>query len=289
LCPSNLFQLRAEALCEYDAAHLHAKNDEEACSGSLSHSILIRYRFCFLSWFLLGFGSASFHATQTLWGEIFDEVAMVVAIAATCLALSDIHPLTAGRRGILFYSGFLFFVCSSSLAYVYLQYHAFFSISFLITATVVILLLSTLPVLANRGPNKVYIRDSTISSEETNPDWRSSLFALPLRTTLRLAVALSLIAYGLWHFDQACVHSRWETPSDSIYELYWWHWCHPLWHLLTAAGLFFVLSSVIQARIQTVQSGLKRRPGTGSFITSTKSVREALLVSLGVPITHKSL
>ena len=247
--------------------------------------LIHRYYICFVSWCILGFGSATFHATQTLWGEVFDEVGMVISIAAACLTLYGVHPLTVGRRGAHFYSVFILFITGSSIAYINLQYHPFFAICFMASVTVVILLVSTLPVLAD----KLYLTNPDDSWKQTNSKLDPPFLRIPLRASLRLSVALALSGYASWHVDQACVHGEWPAPSEDAYELYWWYWSHPLWHVLTAGGMFFLMYAVIQARIETVRSGLKRRPGTGSFLTTTKSVREALLISMGLPIKIRKL
>jgi hypothetical protein len=244
-------------------------------------SLLLRYQVCISSWFFLGFGSAAFHATQSGWGEILDEVGMVVAIGTSCLALQDVHPLTAGRRGAWFYTLFMLFVIGSSLTYINFMSHPLFAICFITSVLVVLLVIASLPVLANRGASKLYIEEPQTQPDCLFRDTKSFWGRFTLRESLRMSVTLALCGYGIWHIDQACVYGEWPSPENTAYELCWYYWSHPLWHLLTAGGMFFLLHSIILARIETARSGLKRRLGTGSFITSEKSVGKALLISLG--------
>lgn len=239
-----------------------------------------RYSFTLLSWVFLGFGSAAFHATQTTWGEFWDEFGMVIAIASTAFALFDVHPLTTGRRGALFYGIFSLSILFFSLAYLHLMYHPFFAVCFITSVLVVILLVATMPVLVNKGAVKAYVEETPGNVNMLNRGAVGFSVRVPLLQAIRLSVALALSGYGIWHIDQACVHGKWAVAPDGLYEYHWWMWSHPLWHLLTAAGQFFLLHSVIQCRVDTARSGLKRRPETGSFIVRTNSVKEALLVSL---------
>lgn len=163
-----------------------------------------RYYICLASWFFLGFGSAAFHATQTGWGELLDEVGMVMSIATTCIALYDVHPLTAGKRGMVFYTSFMLFTLGSSLAYINLMYHPFFAVCFITSVLVVVLLIATLPVLAHRCSRKLYAEDQERDPISLPTEILSLLARFPLRASLRLSVVLTLMGYLIWHVDQRC-------------------------------------------------------------------------------------
>ena len=245
-----------------------------------------RYWFSGIAWFCLGFGSASFHATQTSWGELLDELGMILASTSSCFALHDVHPLTTSRRGASFYLFFTIFTIVSSVAYAQAMYHPLFSLSFLVSIVTQVLLVASVPASVNEGPNKLYLEDKNLEPQDVAADAASvgsSLYPLSVRKSIRYAGFLALSGWGVWHVDQMCVHNNWPQPSEHPYELYWYYWMHPMWHILTAAALVFFLHSIIKARIDTVRSSLMRRSTTGSFVPKT-SIQEAVLVSLGIPV-----
>ena len=251
--------------------------------------VLPRYLINLCCWFMLGFGSAAFHGTQTTWGEFVDEVFMVLSIASTSYCLHDIHPLTTGRRGMFFYGIFTAFVTSFSLVYMHVMYHPFFALCFLTTSLIVIALIETLPIVANSRPIKAYAEHS---KEEIIPEPEVKGLVLkryPFYFTLRLGVGTALAGYAIWHIDQACVRQKWEPPSHLIYELNLYLWAHSVWHVLTAVGIFFLIQATILARVKTARSGLIRRPGTGSFIPISPENKLALMVSLGTTVATKKL
>lgn len=245
-------------------------------------SIAIRYSIAFTCWFLLGIGSALFHATQTGWGEFLDEIGMVASVTASCFTLQNVHPLTTSRRGSSFYIVFSAFVLLTSIVYAQLMYHPFFTASFFVTSGIQYLLLATLPVSANRGKKKLYrevpLSDATIQG--IPPSFATSA-SRSLASSGRLSFILSVVALAIWHVDQLCVHEAWPIPSGT-YEIYWYYWTHPLWHVLTAMSLYFFLETLVNARVETNLSRLARKTGTGSFITVSRCMKRTILHSLGL-------
>ena len=164
----------------------------------------------------MGFGSAAFHCTQTWTGELLDELGMYVASLLTCFTLRDVHPLTTGRKGALLYSLVSIFGLTIWWIYMEIMHHPFFSVCFIISVFLTVYLLATLPVKHSRSTS-----------------------------SLVCGVALSLMGYGIWVFDQVCVQGMWEHESEYPYELVWYYWSHPAWHVLTALGVHFLLESII--------------------------------------------
>ena len=51
----------------------------------------------------IGLGSALLHGTQTWWGELADEISMLVGALSFLFCQEDLHPLTSGSRRFWFY------------------------------------------------------------------------------------------------------------------------------------------------------------------------------------------
>ena len=53
--------------------------------------VVWRYKLCAFCWIMLGFGSAAFHAFQTLWAEMWDEIGMLFSILSLSYCLIDLQ------------------------------------------------------------------------------------------------------------------------------------------------------------------------------------------------------
>jgi len=171
-----------------------------------------------ISWVLLGVGSFIFHATQTGWGELIDELGMISVSTSTCYSLRGTHFLTTGRFGVYFYSSFFGIVCICMTIYFLSGSHTFFSIVFICSSVVSVALLNT-------SPSKGSIKQSR---------------------KLRAGVIFAIVGYGIWHVDQACVHAKW-SPSYESYEWELQYWSHPLWHILTAFAADSFISTLVHS------------------------------------------
>lgn len=196
----------------------YMKLQQLKCSKNAdTDSLLIRrLQIMTLSWVLLGAGSFVFHATQSGWGELLDELGMISVSASTCYALRDFHPLTTGNIGLLFYVLYFKVIGLCMGLYLVSGSHPFFSIVFIASSLVSVYLMGTAP-----------SKRSEMQTEK-----------------LREGVFYALLGYGIWHIDQACVAGDW-LPSYRSYEWELQYWSHPIWHILTSiAGHSFIAAVV---------------------------------------------
>ena len=249
-----------------------------------------RFMLCATSWFALGLGSAAFHALQTVWAELWDEIGMLVATLSISFCLFDLHPLTTSRKANWFYGSLILLTVSTILVYVQIMYHPFFATCFMISALIPLFISLTLPINLNMGPVKLYhekhIRETraAISARENASktiDSMSVFGSMKRNTSLLLGIGISIVGYGIWHIDQKCVRDDWKPSEHGMYELDWFYWCHPLWHVCTALGSLFFFDAMSKVRVESYHSSLLRRDGTGSFI-SVFSVASSLKLLLGI-------
>jgi hypothetical protein len=262
---------------------------KESLPESFPENVVLRYRMCALSWFMLGFGSAAFHAFQTIWAELWDEIGMMVAIVSISYGLVDLHPLTTSRRASWFYASLLTFVSISAGIYIKIMHHPFFAASFMIAAIVPTILVITLPINLNKSV-KLYdevqqrvTRSATSAREEMLRQMKSmSAFGgLSMNGSTWVGISLALLGYAIWHIDQRCVHDKWQPGDAYFYELDWFYWTHPFWHVSTAISTLFFFDSMLKVRVEYFVSPLLRRDLTGSFITRFSFV-SAMKVMVGV-------
>lgn len=206
---------------------------------------------------------------------------MILASSSCCFSLADMHPLTTSRIGAYFYFFFSLLTIFSSVVYVNLASHAFFSVYFIASLVIQVLLVASLPVTVRKFNKRVYFEEKHPEEEEkvTLVDqYRESFSLLDVQSWLRLGFFSAVTGYAIWHVDQRCVHEGWHVPSDYPYEMYWFYWAHPLWHFLTAAGAACFMKAIFFARIETFQSPLLRRIKTGSFVMKT-TIPKAMIQS----------
>jgi hypothetical protein len=182
----------------------------QAISKTKGHPIIPlvvrRIRIACLSWVLLALGSFIFHASQTAWGELVDELGMMSVSCSMCYALRGRHPVTAGISGLVFYFIFFGVVFASMMIYIMCGYHPFFASVFIITSLVSVILLKTMP--------------------HSNVEFTQRIHK---------GVVHAITGYCIWHIDQVCVSRKWSV-GHTAYEWELQYWSHPIWHLLTASA-----------------------------------------------------
>mmetsp|Transcript_4043 Transcript_4043/g.5395 ORF Transcript_4043/g.5395 Transcript_4043/m.5395 type:complete len:285 (+) Transcript_4043:264-1118(+) len=94
------------------------------------------YPALFLTLALIGIGSTIFHGTMRWWGELWDELPMLLLGLFYVVSLSGCHSVTTGTKGVYFYSALLAFLFAMVVAYVKFKVYEIFLHSF----TVLILL-----------------------------------------------------------------------------------------------------------------------------------------------------
>jgi hypothetical protein len=238
-------------------------------------AVVWRYKLCAACWFILGFGSAAFHAFQTLWAELWDEIGMLVSILALSYCMIDLHPLTTSKRANWFYGTLFLAVLGALLLYIQLMYHPFFAATFIIAAFVPLLLSWTLPMNMNKSTVKFYEESTRGPSRATRTAKDSakkisnslSLFgSMGMNSGVTIGILISLIGYAVWHIDQKCLTANWKPSNPEIYELDYFYWAHPFWHVATAAGSMFIFDAMLKVRVDAFKSPLVRKPETGSFV-----------------------
>jgi len=228
-----------------------------------------------ISWFLTGIGSAAFHGTQTWWAEVLDEAGMLAGSTSSSFALYDLHPLTTGVRGAIFYRAFGAYIVISSLIYLVTNIHELFAVCYILSLLVLVLLSATIPVNLKMYASKMHSEDSTGMSKIQGLLKAGPRAGIP-------AALVSLGGYILWHVDQMCVRENWSILPDHPYEAYWYHWTHSAWHALTAIGIHIFCYGAISARLHISKSALVMRPDTKSLV-SLKPLKDVSRVSLGIP------
>ena len=249
---------------------------QKALPDCFPSGVVWRYKLCAMCWFVLGLGSAAFHAIQTLWAEMWDEIGMLLSILSISYCLFDLHPLTTSKRANWFYGALLSFVAATLAIYIQIMYHPFFATMFILAAIVPAVLVITLPMNVNKGATKLY-HESTLAPKRAVVAARelvhkksaslSPFGRLTMNHGVLLGILSCVVGYAIWHIDQKCVTGGW-TPTDlNMYELDWFYWSHPFWHLATALGSIFFFDSMLKARVESFTSPLMRRARTGSFLS----------------------
>ena len=237
--------------------------------------VIWRYRLCALSWQILGFGSAAFHAYQTVPTELWDEIGMFLVSFTTSFGLFDLHPLTTSRKASWFYGALTLFVITTILIYVNIMYHPFFAMMFMVSVLIPVTIGATLPMNMNRGRVKLYKEKDEVEQKaiKSTRDVAVQLAAsisptgtMAAGQDLTYCVICALVGYTIWHIDQKCVRDHWAPQDVNYYEFNWFYWCHPAWHTLTALGAAFACDAMLKIRVESFLSPLLRRDGTGSFV-----------------------
>jgi hypothetical protein len=241
-----------------------------------NRGVVWRQRLCGICWILLGLGSAAFHATQTVWAELWDEIAMFASVLSVNFCLFDMHPLTTSRRAVWFYGALLLFTALTVGVYVQIQFHPFFAACFMVSALVPLALSATLPIDINGGKVKLYEEKPLRVTRATDAARLSALATIagisilgPMERTRSIWVGaiVSVVGYTIWHIDQRCVKDHWPTLHPELYELDWYYWAHPMWHVCTSVAVVFFLDAICKLRLESFFSPLARRLETGSFIS----------------------
>ena len=247
----------------------------QALPECFTSGVVWKYRLCAACWFILGLGSAAFHAFQTLWAELWDEIGMLVSILGLSYCLIDLHPLTTSKRANWFYGTLLLSVLGALLLYIQLMYHPFFAATFIVAAFVPLLLSWTLPMNLNRTAVKYYEEHQRGQSRAARSAKEGAMKAcysmspfgsLNMNRGVLIGILISLIGYVIWHLDQKCLHENWQPSNPVLYELDYFYWAHPFWHVATASGSLFFFDAMLKVRVDAFKSPLVRKPGTGSFV-----------------------
>ena len=249
---------------------------QKALPECFSANLVWRFRASAFAWFVLGLGSAAFHAFQTLWAELWDEIGMLMAILSVSYCLFDLHPLTTSYRANWFYGSLVLFMAAALTVYIQIMYHPFFALCFIVSALIPALITLTLPMRMNNGTGlKLYKEDSGPPSRAVKASKALILqkgFALSpfgemgVDKLVKRGIFTAILGYAIWHIDQKCVSEGWKHNSSLAYESTWYYWSHPLWHSLTAIAVVFIFDAMLKIRIESYISPLVRRAGTGSFI-----------------------
>lgn len=258
--------------------------------------IVRRYKLCALAWFVLGLGSAAFHALQTIWAELWDEIGMLVSILGLSVCLFDLHPWTTSKRANWFYGSLGLSVFVALMVYIQIMYHPFFAATFIVSALVPAGLLITLPLNVNRGAIKLYqetVRrssragDAALESVTQTSNSLSPFGSLNMNKATLIGIAFALAGYAIWHVDQLCVAESWKPSAHGWYELDWFYWTHPFWHVATACSSLFFFDAMLKVRVETFKSPLLRKALTGSFVPIF-SFGSSVKVFLGMHASKRS-
>eukprot|EP00466_Bigelowiella_natans_P015386 jgi/Bigna1/89336/estExt_fgenesh1_pg.C_470091 len=93
---------------------------------------------------LIGIGSTIFHGTMRWWGELWDELPMLLLGLLYLVSLAGCHSVTTGTKGVYFYSAIITFLIAVVVAYVKFKVYEIFLHSF----TVLILLALAITILS---------------------------------------------------------------------------------------------------------------------------------------------
>jgi dihydroceramidase len=224
----------------------------------LSTDDQIAFIFCGLSFFVLGFGSALLHATQTLWGELIDEISMLCAMLSLVWCQKSIHPLTSGSRRYLFMTVCTIASVVATAVYIKILYHNFFaSVFFCISAISVFVFLSA----------PIYTESEEFIAMSPTKSKQGQSPAYGIQKYLMVAMVSMGTAFASWLVDQACVRQDWppHDPTNGRYEFSWYYWCHPLWHIGSGIAAWYMLQSLIKTRVETALACFARTR-SGQFI-----------------------
>lgn len=205
-----------------------------------------RLYFNLVSWIILAIGSASFHATQSLWGELLDEIGMMMASYSTCLLLNDMHNLTSGYKACIFYAIYMVLLIAVTGLYIYIENHVFFSTCFILSISVSVVLLCSR--FRNEGPIS-YPFEWAVSESAMAGLVLHRLDYLPVSIANLLGCTTLILGMAIWLIDQECVRQDWSPPNSYVYEMQWHYWSHSIWHLMSACGVFFFMQAIARARI----------------------------------------
>ena len=229
----------------YQSNKFHVSYPEIFNSG-----VICAHRLFAISWVILGFGSASFHAFQTIPTELWDEIGMFIVTFMTSVCMYNLHPITSGQSAYWFYGSYMIFVLTCVFVYIGIKNHEFFVLMFLVSVLVPLVIGATLP--------------DPFSTAEESISQRTKVQSLVLRLTeddsfaghltsaqnVARATTIALIGYVAWQTDQHCVKSGWAPTNAQLYELDWYYWCHPLWHILTAVASLFGCDALLKVRVE---------------------------------------
>ena len=204
-----------------------------------------------ISWLVLGLGSASFHAFQTIPTELWDEIAMFVVTFLTSACMCDIHPITSGNSAYWFYGSYILFVLASIFVYIELMNHEFFVLMFLISVLIPLVIGATLPESIPNAEQALSYRDRVRSIVLDLTESHSFVGQLVSAQNVTRAVTIAIIGYVAWQTDQHCVRSDWGPTNPQLYELDWYYWCHPIWHTLTAVAAVFGCDALLKVRMES--------------------------------------
>ena len=203
-----------------------------------------------ISWLVLGFGSASFHAFQTFPAELWDEIGMFVVTFMTSVCMYNLHPVTSGHSAYWFYGLYMLFVLTCIFVYIGIANHQFFVLMFLVSVLIPLVIGATLPDPFSSAEEETLQRREVQSLVLKLTEEESILGHLPSAQNVFRATVTAVIGYVAWQTDQHCVRYGWTSTNPQLYELDWYYWCHPMWHILTAIASIFGCDALLRVRVE---------------------------------------
>lgn len=200
-----------------------------------------------ITWLILGLGSASFHAFQTIPSELWDEIGMFIVTFWTSLCMYGLHPVTSGTSALWFYGAYIIFVLTTIFVYIEIMNHQFFVLMFLISVLIPLVIGASLPTTEHTDSQRSKLQSLVLDLTEVH----SFLGRLTSAQTVRCSVTLALVGYIAWQTDQHCVKSGWAPSNPQLYELDWYYWCHPIWHTLTAIASMIGCDALLKVRVES--------------------------------------
>jgi len=211
------------------------------------------HRYVILGWsiILIGIGSALLHATQTWWGELADEFAMLVGALTFLFCMKDLHPLTSGSRRYWFYG--LAVAASALVTAVYLMIfvHGLFATLFAAIVGVCISIFATSPLHNALAAAKCRVRSGKRRTESAHGP------------SFVIGTICSAIGFAAWMVDQSCVRLSWRGT-----ELGWVYLLHSVWHVMTAIAAWVYCLLILRVRLEVIHTDTFARTKSGSFVPS---------------------
>jgi len=169
---------------------------------------------CCFSWILLGFASATFHATQSLWGELLDEGAMILGSWSTCISLHGLHRCTSGVFGFHFYMIYTLLVTVGVSVYIITGCFFIFELTFILSIATSVIIVATRP------SRQVFAcSESRIFLLQRLCRTQNLIGGISASNATKLGACSALIGNAIWYVDRVCVLNEWDPPLSYDYSL----------------------------------------------------------------------